>query len=374
MSTANGIVARYHRSLVVHVALALALDLVRFVALAFRSHGSLAAENLFLRKQLAYYLERQVKPRRADTPTRLTLVLLGRFVDWQLLLTLVQPDTFLRWHRRGYRLFWRWKSRARGRPPIPVDLQRLIASMAIANRTWGEERIAAELRLKLGITVSPRTVRRYMPRRGPSRGGSQSPSWRTFLRNHASEVLACDFFVAVTAGFRRVYVFVVLDITTRRIVHWNVTRHPTAEWTVQQFRNCITSDEAYRFLIHDHDAIYAPAVDSALTSMHVRVVTTPVRVPQANAFCERAIGTVRRECLDWVIPLNERHLRRILAEWVNHYNDQRPHSALGPGVPAEPLTGKVLLTGHDVSHGYRVAVRSVLGGLHHEYRLEPLAA
>src|SRR5258706_4729178 len=178
MSTANGIVARYHRSLVVQVALALALDLVRLVALASRSHGSLAAENLSLGKRLAYYLERQVKPRRADTATRLTLLLLGRFVDWQLLLTLVQPDTFLRWHRRGYRLFWRWKSRARGRPPIPVDLQRLIASMAIANRTWGEERIAAELRLKLGISVSPRTVRRYMPRRGPSRGGSQSPSWK----------------------------------------------------------------------------------------------------------------------------------------------------------------------------------------------------
>ena len=358
----------------VHVAVALVCDLVRFVALAFRSRRNLAAENLFLRKQLAYYLERQVKPRRADTATRIALVLLARFVDWRRLITVVQPDTFIRWHRRGVRLFWRWKSRPRGRPPIPADIQRLIADMAHANHTWGEERIAAELRLKLGLTVSPRTVRRYMPRRHPSPGRSQSPSWRTFLRNHAGEVIACDFFVAVTATFRRVYVFLVLDITTRRIIHWNVTRHPTAEWTIQQFRNGVTADDADRFLIHDRDAIYAPAVDATLGSMHLQVLKTPVRSPHANAFCERLIGTVRRECLDWVIPLNERHLRRILAEWVAHYNNERPHAALGPGLPAKPWTSRVAVPSHRVARGHRVAARAVLGGLHHEYRLERLAA
>ena len=178
----------------------------------------------------------------------------------------------------------------------------------------GEARIAAELLLKLGISISPRTVRRDMKRPAPSGRGARIQMWSAFVRNHASEVLACDFFVTVTATFRRVYVFVVLDIGTRRIVHWTMTEHPTAEWTVQQFRAFVTGDEPYRFVIHDHDAIYSPAVDRALASMHLRVLTTPARAPQANAFCERLIGTARRECLDFMILLNERHLRRILAE------------------------------------------------------------
>ena len=151
-------------------------------------------------------------------------------------------------------------------------------------------------------------------------------------------MLACDFFVAVTATFRRIYVFVVLDITTRQIVHWNLTRQPTAEWTIQQFRNGVTADDRYRFVIHDHDAIYARAVDAALTSMDVTVVKTPIRVPQANAFCERVIGPARRECLDWIIPLTDRHLRRALAEWVAHYNGARPHAAFLRRQTVCPLT------------------------------------
>src|SRR5687767_96165 len=199
--------------------------------------------------------------------------------------------------------------------------------MAAANRTWGEERIAAELRVKLGLTVSPRTVRRYMQRKnGP--GGRRSPqSWATFLHNHAGTVLACDSLVVVTATFQRLHVFVVLDIATRRVVHWNVTEHPTAEWTIQQFRNGLPLDAAYRFVVHDRDGIFAPAVDEALGSMSLQVRRTPPRAPQANAYCERFIGTARRECLDWMIPLNERHLRHVMAEWIPHYNGERPHSA-----------------------------------------------
>ena len=268
-------------------------------------------------------MERQVRPKRPDN-ARITLALLSRVVAWRELLTIVRPDTLIRWHRDLYRLFWRGKSKPRGRPRIPADLQRLIADIAVANRTWGEERIAAELRLKLGLTVSPRTVRRYMPRnRRPSGGRS---SWTTFLHNHAGAALACDFCVAVTATFQRLYVFVLLDITPRRILHWNITAHPTAEWTVQQFRNGLPSDTAYRCIVHDRDAIFAPAVDDALGSMSLEVLPTPPRAPQANAYCERFIGTARRECLDWIIPLNERHLRRVLAEWMTHYNAERPHS------------------------------------------------
>ena len=220
------------------------VDVLHFARLGLRSHAQLAAENLFLRKQLALYLERQAKPRRASNATRLTLVVLARFIEWRAVLTIVQPDTLVRWHRHAFRLFWHWKSRHRGRPRIPPDLQHLIADMARANRTWGEERIAAELLLKLGISLSPRTVRRYMRRPRSAHPGSGTQAWSTFVRNHARDVLACDFFVTVTARFRLVYVFVVLDVGTRELLHWNVTEHPTAEWTVQQFRTCVTGERA----------------------------------------------------------------------------------------------------------------------------------
>ena len=200
-------------------------------------------------------MERRVKPRRADAATRIILVGLSRFLEWRPLLTVVKPETLIRWHRRGFQLFWRWKSRAPGRPPIPVDLQQLIAMMAAANRTWGEERIAAELLVKLGIRVSPRTVRRYMPSR-PPRGRPGTQAWSTFVRNHARSVLASDFFVVVTATFRVLYVFVVLEVWTRRILHWNVTEHPTGDWTGQQFRLIGPGDQAHRFVIRSrHDLL-----------------------------------------------------------------------------------------------------------------------
>jgi len=226
--------------------------------------------------------------------------------------------------------------------------------MATRNHTWGEERIAAELRLKLGLTVSPRTVRRYMPSRPSRRGGRKAQSWATFLHNHAGAVLACDFFIVVTATFQRLYVFVLLDIGTRRIVHWNLTNHPNSEWTIQQFRNGLALHRTDRFLVHDRDGIFAPAVDEALRSMSLQVLKTPVRAPQANAHCDRFIGTARRECLDWMIPLTERHLRSILAEWMSHYSGERPHSALGPGLPNDP-TQQTALTGHSIPATRRIA-------------------
>ena len=349
-------------------------DLLLLLGLALRSHAHLAAENLFLRKQLALYVERQVKPRRASNATRLTLVVLAHLIEWRRILTIVQPDTLVRWHRHAVRLVWRWTSRPRGRPRIPVDLQRLIAEMARTNRTWGEERIAAELLVKLGISLSPRTVRRYMRRPRSMHPGSQSQTWSTFVRNHAREVLACDFFVTVTARFRLLYVFVVLDVGTRRLLHWNITEHPTADWTVQQFRACVTGEAAHRFVVHHHDTIYSSELDRALNAMGLDVLKTPVAAPQANAYCERLIGTVRRECLDWVIPLNERHLRRIVAEWAAHSNRGRPHSSLGPGLPDASPSAAPPARGHRLPAGSRVTAKSVLNGLHHEYGLSSLAA
>jgi putative transposase len=265
-------------------------DVVRFLRLCLRPPASLAAENLFLRKQLALYQERHVKPRRATNATRLVLVWLARWCDWRQALTIVQPATFTRWHRQGFRLFWRWQSRA-GRPPIPADLQALIRRMARDNLTWGEERIANELLLKFGLRVSPRTVRKYMPHhvdRGPGKR-LQAQRWRTFVRNHAQAIVACDFCVVVTATFRLLYVFVLMEHATRRILHCNVTAHPTAQWTLQQLREAIPADHRYRFLIHDRDSIFSAQLDQSIRHLGLTVLKTPVRTPVANAICERGV-------------------------------------------------------------------------------------
>ncbi len=258
---------------------------------------------------------------------------------------------------------------------MPAALQRLIGEMARANRSWGEERIASELLLKLGIRVSPRTVRRYMPAVGTPRGGVPSQPWSTFVRNHARGALACDFFVVVTAMFRSLYVFVILEVGTRRILHWSVTAHPTAEWTTQQFRMVMSGDSNHQFVIHDRDSIYSEGVDATLVAMGLTVLKTPVRAPQANAFCERLIGTIRRECLDFVIWFNERHVRIVLGQWVAHYNRGRPHASLGPGFPDPPSNREAPpVSGHRIRNGHYVLAEPVVGGLHHEYRLVALAA
>ena len=352
----------------------LLFDLLTLAGFAVRSRTQLAPENLFLRKQLALYQERGVKPRRPDPATRVGLVLLSRLLDWRALLTVVRPDTLIRWHRQGWRLLWRWKSRL-GRPPIPRDLQRLIVSMARANPTWGEERIASELLVKLGLAVSPRTVGRYTRGLRPRHGGRRSQRWATFVRNPAHAVVACDFFTMVTARFRVLYVFVALEVGTRRILHWSVTEHPTAEWTILQFRTVMTSETSHRFVLHDRDSIFAASVDRAIASMGRHVLKTPARTPQANAFCERLIGTMRRECLDWLIPIHEGHLRWILREWVIHYNRGRPHASLGPGIP-DPLSelNQLVSTGHHLPEHAQVIASPILGGLHHEYRLARDAA
>jgi len=352
-------------------------DASYYLLLCLRPAPVLAAENLFLRKQLALYHERNIKPRRATNATRITLVWLARWFDWRQALAVVQPETFLRWHRQGFRLFWRWKSRP-GRPPLPPELQTLIRRMARENPTWGEERIANELLLKLGLRVSPRTVRKYMPKRVDYGRGKRATSqrWQTFVRNHAQAIVACDFCVVVTATFRLLYVFVMMEHATRRILHCNVTAYPTALWTLQQLREAIPADHGYRFLLHDRDSIFSPQLDQHIHHLGLKVLKTPPQSPQANALCERLLGTLRQECVDFVIPLTENHLRRLLSEWVQHYNHGRPHMALGPGIP-QPLVALPAPLQEQrhrwPAHG-RVVARPILGGLHHEYWLEEQVA
>jgi putative transposase len=357
--------------------LTLIVDTLRYLGLFLYSRSALAAENLFLRKQLALYQERYVRPRRATNATRIALVWLGRWFDWRPALTLVQPKTFIRWHRQAFRLLWRWKSRL-GRPPLPTELQALIRQMTRDNPTWGQERIANELWLKLGLQVSPRTVRKYMPKRldrGPSQR-VQSQRWSTFVRNHAKVMLSCDFCVVVTATFRFFYVFVVVEHASRRILHVNATAHPTAAWTLQQLRDAIPSNHTYRFLIHDRDSIFSQPLDQRIRHLGLRVLKTPVRRPQANALCERLLGTLRRECLDFIIPLTESHLRCLLKEWAPHYNTGRPHMSLGPGIPQPPPSLPVPRQSHRhrLLAQVHVVAHPILGGLHHEYQLEERAA
>ena len=243
---------------VVSVVWELLRDGLQFINVIVRSRTAVAAEVLFLRKQLAYYQDHKIRPRRLSDAARLLLALWSRLFNWKEALAIVTPATFVRWHRKSFKLYWRWKSRG-GRPQLPKEIQQLIARLVWENVTWGEERIADELSLKLGIYVSPRTVRKYWPGQPGGAGRIRTPSQhgRTFVRNHAQGIIACDFLLAVTARFQVLYVFLMMEVASRRIVHYNVTAHPTADWRLQQFREAIRSDHSYQFLIHDRDWIFS---------------------------------------------------------------------------------------------------------------------
>ncbi len=336
------------------------MPLARAIALIFhgllRSRASLALENLALRQQLAV-LRRSVKRLRIRPRDRIFWVLLRRYcTDWRTHLILVKPETVVGWHRLGFRLFWRWKSRRGGRPKIPREVIDLIHRMARENPTWGAPRIQSELRL-LGYEVADSTVARYMPRRprGPS-----SQTWRTFLRNHLRCTAACDFFVVPTVTFRLLYCFVILAHDRRRIVHFNVTPHPSAEWTAQQIIEAFPANgREPKYLLRDRDSIYSPAFRARVRRMEICEVVTARRSPWQNPYAERVIGSIRRECLDRMIVLGEEHLLSILRSYVLYYNESRCHLSLDRN---SPLPREV----EPPSKGKVVAIPQV-GGLHHRY-------
>jgi transposase InsO family protein len=253
---------------------------------------------------------------------------------------------------------------------LPHEIRAVIARIATECPTWSPRRIRDEARLKLGVKVAEATVRKYL---GLDRGRPRDPSqrWMTFLRNHADQLVAMDLFTVCTAGFRTLYVLVVMHVGTRRILHLNVTTGAHSAWVQQQLREAVPIDHGWRFLLHDRDAVFSRDVDAMAGHLGLRSLRTPPHSPQANSFCELVIGTLRRECLDHLIVLGERHLRRILGQYVEHYNRGRPHMSLGPGIPDPPegLPVAPSPNRHALPEGYAVVSHPVLNGLHCDYRL-----
>ncbi len=323
-----------------------------------RPRQDLVFENLLLRHQLAVL----TRPTRSRPRARLRLwdkllwILARRWgAGWREHLTFVTPDTVVRWHRRGWRLFWRWKSRSRGgRPHLSPEVQDLIRTMSRENRLWGTERIRGEL-LKLGIVVSNRSIRRYRWR-GPARSPSQT--WRTFLGNHAHHLWAADLLTVPTLTLKTLYVLVFIAHGRRELVHVNVTANPTAAWVWRQVIEATPWGHKPHHLLHDRDRVYGRDFRQRAGRIGIDAIASLVHAPTANAIAERVIGTLRRECLDHLIVLNEQHLMAVLREFVAYYNQERPHRTLELQTPEpslRPVTDPIR------SH-------PVLNGLHHVYK------
>jgi putative transposase len=292
--------------------------------------------------------------RRTD---RLFWVGLARiWAGWRQSLVIVTPDTVLRWQRRRFREYWTQLAgrTTGGRPAINAEIRALIARMANANPLWGAPRIHGEL-LKLGIEVAERTVSRLMPRRRPQ----PSQTWRTFLDNHVQDLVSIDFFTVPTARLRVLFVLVVLAHHRRRVVHLNVTEHPTAVWTAQQIVDAFPDDSAPSYLLRDRDQVYGRQFRHRVKGMGIKEVLTAPHSPWQNPFAERLIGSIRRECLDHVLVLGERHLRRILARYLRYYQQARTHLALDKDAPdGRPV---------ELPERGRIVPLSEVGGLHHRY-------
>src|SRR5881394_3261610 len=270
-------------------------------------------------------------------------------------MVLVKPATVVEWHRKGFRLYWRWRSRRSGRPRISPEIRDLIRRMSNANPLWGAPRIHGEL-LKLGIKISQATVGRWMPWRPKV----PSPTWRSFLRNQLPDTVAIDMFVVATATFHLLYTLIVLSLDRRRVIHFAITPNPTQDWLSRQMTEAFPWDTAPRYLLRDRDKSYGPAFRHRVRAMGITEVITAPRSPWQNPYAERLIGSIRRECLDHVIIFNERHLRRVLSSYFQYHHDTRTHLSLGEDCPRpRPIQSP--------SAGHNIIAFPEVGGLHHRY-------
>ncbi len=323
---------------------------------SFRSRKALQMEVLLLRHQLAIY-QRSVKRPRLQPQDRAFWALVSRHCKgWRDALVMVRPDTVVRWQRRRFRDHWGRLSRSRttGRPAVPEDVQALIRRMTEANPLWGAPRIRDELRM-LGIDLAVSTVARYRgPRRRPS-----SPTWKAFLKAHLAETVAVDFLTVPTVRNRVLFVFLVLSLSRRRILHVGVTAHPTAAWTAQQMTEAFPWEPPPRYLQRDRDRIFGREFVKRVEALGMRQVISAPRSPWQNAYVERLIGSVRRECLDHVVILGERHLRWVLQSYIHYYNRWRPHQGLGGDAPERRE--------RELPEAGSVAEIEEVFGLHHRY-------
>ena len=333
--------------------LALVRLIFSLIADLFRPRAALEAELLVLRQQIIV-----LGRGRSSRPTfravdKLVLGWLCRlFPNVRSALTIVRPETVVRWHRAGFRSYWRWKSSRAGRPTLPVDIRQLIRDMSIANPLWGAPRIHGEL-LKLGVDVGQTSVAKYMARRRepPSQG------WKTFPRNHADGIAAMDLFVVPTVSFRLLYGLLIMGHGRRQILWLGVTAHPSAEWLANQLTQACGWDPVPTHLVRDRDACYGHVLTRRLQSLGIRDRPTSPRSPWQNGYAERLIGSIRRECLDHVVVFGEQHLRHVLSCYIEYYNATRTHLSLGKD---PPITRAIQSVG-------RIQCCPVLGGLHHQY-------
>ncbi len=332
------------------------LLLLRTLLSALRSHRALALENLALRHQLEV-LKRNTKKPHIKNRDRLFWAILTRiWSDWRKQLLFVRPETVIRWHRKGFRFYWNWKSRPRwpGRRMVPLEVRDLIRKMSRSNPLWGAPRIHGEL-LKLGIQVSQASVSKYMicQHKPPSQ------TWRTFLKNHAKDIVSVDFFTIPSASFRVLFVFLVMSNKRRRIIHFNVTESPTAVWTGQQIVNAFPWDTVPRYLLRDRDGKFGKEFIHRVESMGIKHVLISARSPWQNPYVERMIGSIRRDCLDHTIIFNEKHLRRVLKEYIRYYNEDRTHLGLEKDCPnTRPVLPPEFGS---------ISSEQMVGGLHHRY-------
>jgi putative transposase len=356
-SVADRILARIRNvASAIWKALAPSSELAAALVDTIRTRNDLLLENAVLRHQVVV-LRRQTRRPALTVLDRLRLLLAARLVHgWRRAIAIVQPETILRWHRLGLRLFWRYKSKAAAPARLSGETVALIREMATNNRLWGTERIRGEL-LKLGIFLSKRTIQKYIRQVRDTRPRGQS--WATFLSTHGHAIWSCDFVQSYDLLFRPVFLFFLVHLGSRRIVHIAATRNPSHEWTAQQIRNATMDGTVPRFLIRDRDDKFGATFDRAAQGVGIRVVKTAVRTPNMNAIAERFAGSLRRELLDHLLVVDDHHLARIGREYATFFNRARPHQGIGQRVPDGTTTPNV--------NGQIIAY-PVLGGLHHDYR------
>ncbi len=331
--------------------------LSHFIHALVRSQSDLAIENAALRQQLALFKEKRPRPQLHGADRAFWVVLRRVWSGWANALIIVKPETVVRWHRAGFKSYWRWKSRKVGRPRVEPGIPALIRRM-IRENDWGAPRIHEEL-LKLGYDVSERTVSRYLPRKPASPDAIER--WKVFLRTHRDAIGGMDFLTVPTVTFGVLYVFFIIDHARRRIRHVNVTAHPSAAWVIQQLREAFPFDETLRYLVLDRDAIFKGRVKAAIKDIEIEPKLISYRSPWQNGVAERWVATLRRELLDHVVVFNEKHLRRLVLDYVAYYNEDRCHLSVEKDAPVtRPVMARPSATA-------KVVALPRVGGIHHRY-------